>query len=46
MFFGGHMDAFLLGKHLGVELLGHRVYMYVSTLIVTTGFPKWLYQFT
>ena len=39
---GGHVDRILLGRYLGVELLGHMV----SFNKLPNCFPKWLHHFT
>lgn len=36
----------LLNKCLGMQLLGHRVDDYLTSLKLPNGFPKWLYHFT
>jgi hypothetical protein len=37
------MHTFLLGIHLGVMLLGHRLYIYLTLLAIPSS-PKWLYS--
>ena len=42
----GHMFLFLLGRYLGMELLGHMVTQSLTFWEITTLFPKQLYYFT